>query len=878
VFVHAPRHACHAGPVQDLCRCGLAYPCPVSRRRLTIGLAVVVGVVVLAMIAGTAFVFWSVRRPFPEYDGAVTLPALAGEVEVVRDEHGIPHIYADTAEDLFRAQGYVHAQDRFWQMDFRRHVTAGRLSELFGEDQVETDVFVRTLGWRRVAEQELPLLSPATRRYLEAYAEGVNGWLAGRSGGELGFAYTLLGLTGGDNAPEPWRPVDSLAWLKAMAWDLRGNMEDEIDRALLAAELPVDRIEQLYPAYPYEQNAPIVDDAYLSGGQLSATLADHDVDPAQALPEAATVALRDASKAASEVPDLLGEGPGVGSNSWVVDGSKTASGAPLLVNDPHLGPAMPSIWYQVGLHCRAVNAECPFQVGGFSFSGVPGVVIGHNDRIAWGFTNLSPDVTDLYLEKVDGDAYLVGDEMVPMETREETIEVAGGDPVTVTVRSTRHGPMLSDHDDELRSVGSDAPVSPEAPARGDGYGVALRWTALEPGRTADALFLLNVAQDWNSFREAASLFEVPAQNVVYADVEGTIGYQAPGKIPIRRSGDGRWPVPGWTEAYEWVGYIPFAALPSVREPDEQFVVTANQPVTTEAYPFLLTEDFDYGQRARRIRDLIEQAGPLDAAAMVEMQMDTYNSNAAVLVPALLAVGEPADYYGDGLDLLRDWDYTQPPDSPAAAYFNAVWRNLLRLTFHDELPDDVLPTGGGRWFEVVRHLLEAPDDPYWDDISTEDVVERRDTILRQAIRDGRDEMTRMQGKNPAKWEWGRLHALMLTDATFGSSGIGPIEALVNRGPVEVGGGESIVQATGWTAPDGYATTDWVPSMRMVVDLADLDASRWIDLTGVSGHPYDDHYGDQTERWRTGQTLPMRWDEDTIRAGAASTLVLAPDESQ
>ena len=504
-------------------------------------------------------------------------------------------------------------------------------------------------------------------------------------------------------------------------------------------------------------------------------------------------------------------------------------------------------------------------------------MIGHNDRIAWGFTNLSPDVTDLYLEKVDGDTYLVGDEMVPMETREETIEVAGGDPVTVTVRSTRHGPLLSDHDDELRSVGSDAPVSPEAPARGDGYGVALRWTALEPGRTADALFLLNTAQDWNSFRQAASLFEVPAQNVVYADVEGTIGYQAPGKIPIRRSGDGRWPVPGWTEAYEWVGYIPFAALPSVREPDEQFVVTANQPVTTEAYPFLLTEDFDYGQRARRIRDLIEQAGPLDAAAMVEMQMDTYNSNAAVLVPALLAVGEPADYYGDGLDLLRDWDYTQPPDSPAAAYFNAVWRNLLRLTFHDELPEDVLPAGGGRWFEVVRHLLEAPDDPYWDDISTEDVVERRDTILRQAIRDGRDEMTRMQGKDPAKWEWGRLHALTLTDATFGSSGIGPIEALVNRGPVEVGGGESIVQATGWTAPDGYAT-NWVPSMRMVVDLADLDASRWIDLTGVSGHPYDDHYGDQTERWRTGQTLPMRWDEDTIRAGAASTLVLTPDESQ
>jgi penicillin G amidase len=853
----------------------------VSRRRLTIWLAATVGVIIVALIAGSAFVFWSVRRPFPQYDGAVTLPALAGDVEVVRDEHGIPHIYADTAEDLFRAQGYVHAQDRFWEMDFRRHVTAGRVSELFGEDQVDTDTIIRAMGWRRVAAQELPLLSPATRRYLEAYAEGVNGWLGGRSAGELGFAYTLLGLTGGDNTPEPWRPVDSLAWLKAMAWDLRGNMEDEIERALLAAELPVDRIEQLYPDYPYDRNAPIVADEYLSGGGLllsdASPARNNGAPPTPALPATARAALESVARAADRLPDLIGTGPGVGTNSWVVDGSKTASGAPLLVNDPHLASAMPSIWYQVGLHCRTVSAQCPFQVGGFSFSGVPGVIIGHNDRIAWGFSNLNPDVTDLYLERIDGDAYLVGDEMVPMDTREETIDVAGGDPVTLTVRSTRHGPLMSDYDDELSDVGQNAPVDSDAPPRGEGYGVALRWTALEPGRTADALFLLNTAQDWNSFRRAASLFEVPAQNIVYADVEGTIGYQAPGKIPIRRSGDGRWPVPGWTEAYEWVGYIPFAALPAVQEPDEQFLVTANQPVTSEAYPFLITEDYDYGQRAQRIRDLIEQAGPLDAEAMVEIQMDTYSSIAETLVPALLAVGESENYYRDGLDLLRDWDYTQPPDSSAAAYFNAVWRNLLRLTFHDELPEDVQPSGGGRWFEVVRILLEQPDDAYWDDATTDDVVERRDTILRQAIRDGRDEMTRMQGKDPAKWAWGRLHALTLRDATFGSSGIGLIESLVNRGPFEVGGGRSIVQATGWTAPDGFAT-DFVPSMRMVLDLADLDASRWIDLTGVSGHPYHDFYGDQTELWRTGGTLPMRWDPDTIRAEATTTLRLEPDESE
>jgi penicillin amidase len=247
----------------------------------------------------------------------------------------------------------------------------------------------------------------------------------------------------------------------------------------------------------------------------------------------------------------------------------------------------------------------------------------------------------------------------------------------------------------------------------------------------------------------------------------------------------------------------------------------------------------------------------------------------MLVPTLLEIDGLGDYYGDGLDLLREWDYTQPADSAAAAYFNAVWRNLLALTFHDDLPEDRRPGGGGRWFEVVRRLLETPEDPFWDDITTEDVVETRDTILEQAVRDGRDEMTRRQGKDPSGWAWGRLHGLTLTDQTFGTSGIGPIEALVNRGPVDVGGGESIVQATGWTAADGFET-DWVPSMRMVVDLDDLDESRWIDLTGVSGHPYHEHYGDQTEMWRTGRTVPMRWEAETIREEAVDTLTLTPAE--
>jgi penicillin amidase len=839
-------------------------------------LSAVAGLVVLALVAATVYGVYAVRRPFPDYDGTQEVVGLQGDVEVVRDEHGIPHIYADSAADLFRAQGYVHAMDRFWEMDLRRHITGGRLAELFGSSEVETDTFLRTMGWRRVAEQELPLLDPASRRYLQAYSGGVNAWLGDHSGGDLGVAYTLLDLTGGDDTPEPWNPADSLSWLKAMAWDLRGNIEQETSRALLAADLPIEQVEELFPEYPYDMNPPIVADAYLPEGEPPPPVDDEGLQ----IPRDALGLVIGAASVIAGFEGPLGSGDGLGSNSWVVDGTRTQSGMPLLANDPHLGAAMPSIWYQVGLHCRTISAECPFDVTGFSFSGVPGVVIGHNSRIAWGFTNLNPDVTDLYLERVDGDMYQVGDQFEPMDVRTETINVAGDDPVRITVRETRHGPIISDASDDFTDVGARAPLPEELAEEGGGtedFAVALRWTALDPGHTADALFALNAASDWETFRQAAALFEVPSQNLVYADVDGNIGYQSPGKIPVRRNGDGRWPVPGWTDDYEWVGYIAFEALPSVFNPAEGFIATANQPVTSPEYPFVLTEDFSYGWRGERIVEMIEQAGLLDAEAMTAIQMDTHNPMAEILAPYLLDLEPLGDYHGDGIELLREWDFSQGVDSAPAAYFNGVWRELLRLTFHDELPEEQWPSGGGRWFEVVRLMLDDPGHHSWDSLDTPDVVETRDDILAEAARAARDEITRLQGKDPEKWEWGRLHALTLEEPSFGGSGIGPVEWLFNTGPVDVGGGPSIVHANGWDAVEGFETTA-VPSMRMVIDLADLDESTWIDLTGVSGHPFHEQFGDQTELWATGGTLPMRSDAESIEAEAEYRLMLVPTEQQ
>jgi penicillin amidase len=841
------------------------------RRVLVWALAAVGALAVVASVGAV----WTVRRSFPEYGGQLRLSGLGAPVTVYRDGHGIPQVYAKTAADLFRAQGYVHAQERFWEMDFRRHVTAGRLAELFGAEQVATDTYLRTMGWRRVAQAEWALISPESRSYLTAYAEGVNAWLAGRANGAVSLEYTVLGLTNGGYRIEPWDPVDSLSWLKAMAWDLRGNMRDEIERSeLLAAGLTRVQIADLYPAYPYERQRPILADGTVAsgsfvpagptapaggGGAGSPTGGTDDAVVRRAAP-----ALRGVREAVAALPAMLGPGgPGLGSNSWVLAGSRTTTGRPILANDPHLGPSMPGIWYQMGLHC-----ECGLNVAGFTFSGVPGVVIGHNDRIAWGFTNLGPDVTDLYLERVEGDRYQVDGAWHDLEKRPETVKVAGGSPVTFTVRTGPHGPLLSDTSAQIRGVGG-------------GYAVALRWTALDPGRTIDALFALDAARDWAGFRAAAALFEVPAQNIVYADVDGNIGYQSPGKIPVRGTGDGRWPTPGWDSAYDWRGFVPFAELPSVRNPAQGWLVTANQAVVGPGYPVFLTGDWAYGYRSERINEMIASApGKLSVADAARMQFDARNGMAPVLVPVLLRA-HLSGQAGRAQALLRDWDFQQPAGgasgtaqgrrSAAAAYYNAVWRHLLLRTF-DELPAGHRPDGDDRWFEVVRALLATPGSPWWDDRGTP-TREGEDATVAAAMNDAAGELTRRLGADPAGWRWGALHELTVRNQTFGRSGIGPVEWLFNAGPVGTSGGQAIVNATGWDAGTGYEV-DWVPSMRMIVDLSNLDGSRWIQLTGESGHAFSAHYADELELWRTGGTLPMRWQRATIQREAEDTLRLVP----
>jgi penicillin amidase len=834
---------------------------------------------VLVLVAGVLAAVTVVRRPLPQVDGEIEVPGLAGEVTVHRDAHGSPQIYADTSDDLFFAQGFVQAQDRFYEMDVRRHTTAGRLSEMLGEDALETDKFIRTMGWRRVAERELSRLDPRTVDYLEAFSAGVNAYLEDRSPTQVSVEYSLLAATGLDYTIEEWSPADSVAWLKAMAWDLRSNMEDEITRGIMAGQQSEAEIDALFPGYPFRRHRPIVEEGAVVDGVYEPKAERGGTrQPRRPAVNAEVVkALDDLAAGLDAMPELMGRGEGLGSNAWVVSGERSTTGRPILANDPHLGISVPGIWYQMGLHCNQVTEDCPFDVSGFTFAGLPGVVIGHNQEIAWGFTNLAPDVTDLYLERIEGQEYEYDGELVPLRLRDETIEIAGRDePFTFTVRSTRHGPLLSDVSAELSTVGANSPVSTGAPERGNGYGVALAWTALEPSTTADAIFGLNRARDWDDFREAARDFAAPSQNMVYADREGHIGYQAPGRIPIRQAGnDGSYPAEGWLPANDWSGsYLPFEALPNMFDPEDEYVATANQAVIGRDYPFYLGDSWAAGYRSERIVELLERRARLGVDDMAAIQLDDRNDFAPTLVPYLMDVLLPSDYLAAGQRLLDGWDYQQGAESAAAAYYNAVWQRTLALTFHDDLAEAAWPTGGGRWFEVMRRLLAEPRNGWWDDSTTETVVETRDDILRRAMTEARDELVRRQARRAVDWTWGHHHRMDLENSTVGQSSSAIARRLLNRGGYQVSGGSEIVDATAWDAATDSFDVTAAPSMRMVVDLADLDASRWINLTGVSGHAASRHYVDQTELWVEGETLPWRHSRRAVTDAAEETLTLRP----
>jgi penicillin amidase len=831
-------------------------------------------VVILAVVLGGGYLYLT-RRAFPQTDGTVQLPGLRAPVTIMRDKSGIPHIYAANPHDLFMAQGYVQAQDRLWQMESFRAGIAGNTSQLQPSiSNLEADKFVRTLGWRRAAEADYAAAGDEAKAILQAFAEGVNAY-RDRQAENVPSEFFIVGAFGSKGPgfqPQPWDAIDSLQTAKYMAWDLSSNADNEMFHVNLLkkfgeAAYPVI-VNALQPPYDYK-NMPII----VPEGIVWKNLPDR-------------LALFDGLDAVFGKRDRA-----LGSNNWVISGSRSTTGQPLLANDPHLGFQIPALWYFNSLHCQPVSTECPFDVIGASLPGVPGVIIGHNARIAWGVTDVYDDVQDLFIEKVNNDTnkYEYKGQQRDLQIVPSTWTVKGKLPegyqpslnevdeydpatdttkITLNVRYTTHGPLITDVDDGYTV---------------NNQPVAFAWTAINaPEKVMEAFFGVNTAQSWDDFRAALSLFGTPSQNFVYADVDGNIGYQTPGRIPIRAKGDGQLPVPGWTGEYDWTGYIPYDELPRAYNPPKGYIATANNAVVGPDFPHFISMEWDRGYRAKRIVDLIEAKDQLSPDDFAAIQGDNLDIAAQQIVPYLKDITVDGDAQ-KVLDAIRSWDFHTAEDSSGASAYQVFWLHLLRNTFDDDLGDlaQDYVSGDDVNRQAMILLLVQPDSKWWDDSATSDRVETRDDILKQSLVEAAVDLVAQYGADPNGWQWGKLHTITFVHRALGSQ---PVAFIYNRGPFPVSGYSALVNNTAGSfalayEPDNPKLTEIIkmiygPSLRQIVDMGDLNASRFIHSTGQSGLPTQPHYDDMTPLWLKIQYVPMWWNAADIQKNAEGSLTLTP----
>jgi penicillin amidase len=803
-------------------------------RKLAYVLVGLVVLVVLVVFGGRCYL--GRAEPDPARDAVLT--GLHGPVEVWRDSLGVPHVWAQDEEDLFRAVGYVHAQDRLWQMELFRRVADGRMAEILGPQLVETDRFLRTVGMGRAAQRTEATLDPAALRLLQAYADGVNAWIDHHPG-PLPPEFLALRFS-----PEHWTVRNTVAIGKIMAWDLADwNGGLDLQRAIdvVGPELARD----LWPAYPDSGVTILGADAEWAGkGSAVPAIPGASTGPqgVDTLGVARTTAvpLPRVPALAMELLDAVSFTRA--SNSWVIAGTRTKSGKPILANDTHLALRAPSLWYLGAIHGGGIDAA------GMMIPGAPAIVIGHTRRVAWGVTNAMVDDVDFFVEEVnpaDSTQYRTPAGWERFEVRPETIRVKGAAPVIQRVRTTRHGPVLSDVDDRVQ-----------------GKVLAMSWTAEAPSTEMEALLGMNRAQNAQAFMQAIHAFNNPHQNVVFADADGAIGYWMGGRVPVRRGGDGLLPVPGWTGEGDWTGWLQFDQHPHVLNPADGFVVTANnrQLPASSGYPFTIATDWAEPYRAQRIREMIVTGGAFTAADVARQQMDVLDEM-AVRYKRFAVRG--AELAGDSVAAreLESWAGDASEDSHAASLFY-VWLESLR----HRIGDDEF-RGKPVYFPrtALEHVLDRGGGAWVDDVSTQK-VETLDDQLAAAMK----EAVGIVGPR----RWGELHVTEI-DHPLGVVKVLDRALGLNIGPFPNGGSGNTVKVAGYGGRTPPFVNRYGPSQRHVVDMADVDGQGgFVIPTGQSGIPTSRHYSDQTPMWRTGRLWRIPLDRGAAEARRVSRMTLRP----
>ncbi len=785
----------------------------------------------LVVILGAAVAIYA-QRSLPEVDGTRAARGLAAEVRIERDAAGIPTIRGATVEAALFGLGYAHAQDRLWQLETHRRIGSGRLAEAFGPAALDSDRFLRALGVRRAAAAQWARASSDVRAAILAYTAGVNAGIEALRARPPEFV--ILGLQ-----PEPWTPEDSYAWLVMMAWDLGGNWSTELLRMRLALRLPKERIDELLPPYRGEQP--------LATGDYVALFRDLKVDG------------RLGQRAEAALPESGIEG--VGSNNWVVAGSHTTTGKPLLANDPHLKLSAPALWYFARLEAPGLK------VAGATLPGLPFVVLGQAERVAWGWTNTAPDVQDLYLERIDAadpGRYQTPDGWQAFETHEETIKVKGAPDVRITVRSTRHGPVISDSGATAGVVGP-----PDKPA----YALALRWTALDADSTTlEAGLALAHARSVAEYIAASARFQAPMQNMVVADVDGHIGFVAAGKVPKRKPGNdlkGLVPAPGWEARYDWDGWLDAQQTPREVDPPRGWIATANQRVTPDGYPHYLTSEWAPPWRRDRIAELLAARPQHDLESLRAIQADQVSLEARVLLPYLRNARSAHPLAAAAQARLAAFDGTMRVDDPAPLILWSWSRHLTQALFADKLGPDLWKSTARSWREALEGVLQR-QDAWWCDDHTTTAVETCAQQVDAAFTHALEELESAYGSDVAAWRWGRAHVARSEHRPF--TRVGALARFFElRTPV---GGDTYTVNVGQVRMRPDPTTGELyldehgPSLRALYDLGDPLRSRVMHSTGQSGNPFSSRYRDFVSPWTDVKYVPL-WSAPPV-----STLVLQP----
>lgn len=800
-------------------------------------------------VAALAF-YWTFYKPLPTYNTELKVDGLQSPVDVHWDEFGVPHIFATNEQDLYFALGYAHAQDRLWQMTTSQLAAEGRFAEFFGEELVPLDKYFRTLGfWRTAQRIEREALSDHDRDILQAYSNGVNTYIANNSN-RLPVQFALAEME-----PFEWTPTRSIALIRLMGWELNVSWWSEVAYNYLKTTLPAQKFEELQLSWQPDWPTSLNDDESIR------------------LTSSALLPMLQTELEARKILQM--QGSHVGSNAWVVDGSRTSTGYPMLAGDPHLGLDMPGKWYEVHLSLAGKN------VSGVTIAGIPGIVLGQNDHMAWTFTNIMADDTDFFLEQVDPEdrgRYVVDStslgqvEYRSFETIREIIKVKDADEQLLEIRLTQHGPVISD-------------IYPSQTLTQNQI-ISMQWTGHELSNEFRTIYEINWAEHFQDFKDALPHFAVPGQNFMYADHAGNIAMFATGRIPIR-SGNKLTQRRGWEPNDNWQGYIPFAEMPHIINPEKGWIANANNKLTTENYPYYIASFWEPASRIQRITSFLEADTLITLQDMKNLQNDFYSEFAATLTPMLLEVINNQNEYDFSVivSYLKNWDFNYSRNSTAASIFDAFFLHFAKNTLQDEFGEAAYRNFVEHELLPVRTLTSLIQDSsaFFDNIHTPEIESRQHIILK-SMQDAIYFLSDSLGSEPFEWRWEQLHTITFKPPLFGMAAEAPdasnalkmiVNNVLSKGPYPVvGHGMSVNNGQySWQKPFEMVLG---PSVRRIVDLSDLSATQTVLPTGQSGNPLSDHYGDQTELWLNQRYRTFYQDSSLFRLADFKTMRLLPKQ--